>query len=303
MNMKSAQASMEYVMIVGFVALVIIPTTFIFYRYASDSAEEIDQAQIEKFGRDVVSTAETVYYLGAPSRIVLEERLPKNVQSISIDRDSVTGTYLFAIAANSQSGVTNLSFPTSVMLRGFFTSDDINFGQKEVWITAQKGSDGKPYVDLRFGNWRRVFVTSASYASDFGLAGADANCQAAADSANLGGVWTAWLSTSNTPAKSRIGDHRYVLVNTSIVVAENKADLIDGSLENKIELNELGNPTSTVTWTGTLEDGSASADTCSDWTSTEGSARFGFAAYADARWTSWVSMSCGEQVSLYCFEK
>ncbi len=293
---------MEYLMIAGFVALVIIPTAFLFYRYASDSAEEIDRAQIEKFGRDVVSTAETVYYLGAPSRIVLDERLPKNVQSISIDRDSVSGTYLFAIAANSQSGVTNLTFPTSVRLQGFFISDDTNPGQKEVWITAQKDSGGQPYVDLRFGNWRRVFVTSAGYSGNFGLAGADANCQAMADSSGLGGIWTAWLSTSSTPAKSRIGDYRYVLVDTSIVVAENKADLLDGSLQSAINLDEQGSPSSATVWTGTLADGSSSPDTCTDW-SGAGSAISGSAASSAAQWTDSAVVGCGGSARLYCFEK
>ncbi len=304
MNSKPAQASMEYVMIAGFVALVIIPTAFIFYRYASDSADEIDQAQIEKFGRDVVSTSETVYYIGAPSRIVIEERLPKNVRSISIDRDPATGTYLFAIAATSESGIVNFTFPTNVNIRGFFRNDDINPGQKSVWIAAQKDSGGQPYVDMRFGNWRRVFVTSAEYASTFGLAGADANCQAAANSAGLGGIWAAWLSTSGTDAKNRIGDHKYVLVNTSLVVAENKADLLDGSLQQIINLTEFGNSAPpTMIWTGTFAGGNSSPDTCTDWGSLAGFALSGALFFPDGSWTASNLFPCSSDANLYCFEK
>lgn len=147
-----AQASMEYVMIAGFVALVIIPTTFLFYSYASDSAEEIDRAQIDKFGNDVVSTAETVYYLGHPSRMTISERLPKNVQSISIDRDPSTGTYLFAIAATSKSGVINLTFPTKVRLLGEFSQNAISPGEKSVKIYAGPNLNNNPFVAINLEN-------------------------------------------------------------------------------------------------------------------------------------------------------
>ncbi len=152
MESRSAQASMEYMMIAGFVALVIIPTTFIFYSYASDSADEIDQAQIDKFGNDVVSTAETVYYLGHPSRMTISERLPKNVQSISIDRDSSTGTYLFAIAATSKSGTVNFTFPTKVRILGNFGPDAINPGQKSVKIYAGPNINNNPFVAVNLEN-------------------------------------------------------------------------------------------------------------------------------------------------------
>ncbi len=274
MHRKSAQASMEYLMIAGLVAFAIIPTTFLFYSYASSSAQEIDQAQIEKFGRDVVSTAETIYYLGAPSRIVLEERLPKGVQGISVVQDPVSGTYLLAIAATSESGIVNFTFPTNVNIRGFFRNDDINPGQKNIWIAAQKDSGGQPYVDMRFGNWRRVFVSSAEYPGNFELAEADASCQAAAQSAGLGGKWSAWISTSRIPAQTRIGDHTYMLVDKETIIANNKADLLDGSLQNAISLNEQGSPSSATVWTGTLGDGTASSDTCTDW-SGAGIGRYG----------------------------
>ena len=54
MSSKSGQVATEYLMVVALISIVIIPTTFLFYNYASDSAEEIDHAQIDKFGSIIV---------------------------------------------------------------------------------------------------------------------------------------------------------------------------------------------------------------------------------------------------------
>lgn len=139
---------MEYVMIAGFISLVILPTTFLFYSYASDTAAEIDRSQVDKFGRDVIASAETVYYLGHPSRIVLEERLPNDVVSISIDQDPVTGTYLFAVALRNKGLISNFTFPTSVRILGNFGQRAITSGQKRVRVYAGPNINNKPFVTI-----------------------------------------------------------------------------------------------------------------------------------------------------------
>ncbi|MBL4634871.1 MAG: DUF1554 domain-containing protein [Kofleriaceae bacterium] len=53
----------------------------------------------------------------------------------------------------------------------------------------------------------RVFVTSSQFSGNLGgLSGADSICQGAAESANLGGNWRAWLSTPTVSAIDRIAD-------------------------------------------------------------------------------------------------
>lgn len=305
---KPAQASMEYIMIAGFVALVIIPTTFIFYRYASDSAEEIDQAQIEKFGRDVVSTAETVYYLGPPSRIFIEERLPKNVQSISIEQDPATGTYLFAIAASSKSGIVNFTFPTKVSILGAFGPEDITTGMKKVRIEAEKGAGSELFVSIAFREQGKVFVTSETYTGNLGgLAGADAKCQALADAAGLTGTWRAWLSTATENAKDRVSNRKYVRTDGALV-AINIGDLTDNTIANPINIDESGNQITIdlFVWTGTTSIGVASSDArCNDWTSGTPSVmgRRGVSTATTGMWTSVFTTACDVSNRLYCFER
>ena len=150
MSSKSGQAATEYLMVVALISIVIIPTTFLFYNYASDSAEEIDHAQIDKFGRDLVATAETVYYLGSPSKIVFEGRLPANVENIGIVQDQVSGTYLLSIDVRTKSGLVNFTYPTQVKISGVFTEPDISEGIKRVRIESRAATEGANYVKFSF---------------------------------------------------------------------------------------------------------------------------------------------------------
>ncbi len=299
---------MEYVMIAGFVALVIIPTTFIFYRYASDSSDEIDRAQVDKFGRDVVSTAETVYYLGPPSRIVLEERLPKNVQGISVYRDPATGTYTLSIATMSSGVMYNATFPTKVKIASLVDNESITPGLKSVRIEAEISDDGTSFAGITFREPLRIFATSQLYKGDLGgLAGADSKCQALANAAGLAGTWNAWLSTSTVNAKDRITNQKYVRMDHARV-AFGIEDLTDNLIANPIGLDENGvqPPENIPVWTGTTGSGVASSDArCNDWTNSDVSVlgRFGITTSKTATWTHFATFNCNTILRLYCFEQ
>ncbi len=305
---KPAQASMEYVMIAGFVALVIIPTTFLFYSYASDSAEEIDRAQIDKFGRDVVSTAETVYYLGEPSRIIVSERLPKNVNNVSILYDATSGTYLFSISALSDGSAYAYTFPTKVNLFGVFGSEDFNSGIKNVRLEAKKDASGNPFVAITFDRpLLRVFVTSALYFGDLnGFTNGDVICQQRANSASLGGTWRAWLSNNTVNAKDRITDGVYIRMDNK-PVATSLGNLTNGRLLNPLMLNELGESTSGQpqdVWTGTSSDGTLeNLETCGDWDVSSASGRTGLSFMVTGAWTAATHRPCTLTARLYCFEQ
>ncbi len=305
MNGKPAQASMEYIMIAGLVALVIIPTTFIFYRYASDSAEEIDRAQIDKLGRDIVSTAETVYYLGEPSRIVISERLPKNVRNISVEQDPATGTYLFEISVSHGGTISVFSFPTKVNIFSAFSSEDFNAGVKNVRIEAKKDRTGTPFSAVTFDRpLLRAFVTSVAYSGAIGgIKEADATCSQLATSASLGDGWQAWLSNSTVNAKDRIPNGVYVRVDNKLVAA-NIDNLTSGALISPISLDEGGTDVGALAlaWTGTKADGTAGSGNCGNWLAF-GSGTIGVPAETNSQWTDDSSFSCSDSARFYCFEK
>ena len=124
---------------------------------------------------------------------------------------------------------------------------------------------------------KTVFASSERYDGNLGgLAGADAKCQALADAAEvynprLIGTFKAWLSDSTAGPATRFthSPFPYVLVNGT-QVADNWADLTDGSLDSPINVTEQGDTVPTGyparVWTGTGTNGTASSSNCGNWT-------------------------------------
>ncbi len=157
-----------------------------------------------------------------------------------------------------------------------------------------------------------IFITSKGWSGNFGgLGGADSKCQSAASSASLSGTWKALMSSSTTNAKDRIPDTVYKRLDGA-VIANNKADLFDGSIANPINITEFGTHFTTEpgsgygnAWTGTNSDGT-SGYTCNDWTNenTSGRGNLGQGEYTDFRWTGTSSGTalCFNVEGMYCIK-
>lgn len=173
---------------------------------------------------------------------------------------------------------------------------------------------------------KRVFVTSTTYSGNLGgLTGADSKCQERADAVSLGGAWKAWLSDSTTSASSRLehSNSQYKLINETII-ANNWTDLTDGTLQNPINVTELGTLADYVyVWSNTNIDGSIAPNAtsvpyvrnCSNWQSSSyytssGEYNWGYGGnngYKTAPWTYFSStyLSCDNStnIRLYCIEQ
>jgi hypothetical protein len=161
-----------------------------------------------------------------------------------------------------------------------------------------------------------VFVTSVTYLGDLGgLQGADDKCQGLATAAGLPGDFLAWLSDdSDSPSTRFVQATVPYLRRDGVRVAENWADLIDGSLAAAISVTEAGGtPPSLDVWTGTDTDGtpnSAGVDaTCVNWSEdTFTSGYSGNPDATDSRWTASDYPACngssfGGGNALYCFQQ
>lgn len=163
-----------------------------------------------------------------------------------------------------------------------------------------------------------------------GLEGADTHCTNLAEAAGVTGkTWAAYLSTSDTDARDRIGTGPWVNAQGE-TIAEN-LDALHSEANNITKttaLNENGEvvngrgdqPNRHDILTGSLPDGTAHEATCENWTSSgEGSAmvghhdRTGLDDSAEAKsWnSSHPSRGCGQEALqgtggdglLYCFAK
>jgi hypothetical protein len=152
-----------------------------------------------------------------------------------------------------------------------------------------------------------VFVAAGGWGGDLGgLSGADAKCQAAADSAGLPGTYKAWLSTSSVDARDRLVHALGPYVRTDgEVLAYGWDDLVDGHLPAAPNRTEAGTPYSVRVWTGTWYNGTRSAQTCDSWTSvsTDTFGDYGRSYEEIPEWSLFDYMHCGMSASLYCIQQ
>jgi hypothetical protein len=163
---------------------------------------------------------------------------------------------------------------------------------------------------------KTVFITSTEFVGDLGgntngIDGADAVCQAHAASGYVPGTFKAWLgSTSGGPAQRFTQSAEPYRDLNSGKIADNWADLTDGTLDNTIQLDEQRNVQWGEVWTGVETNGDATAGAfpyCGDW---------GFAmsipvnhglGLAESTGSSWTKNSSGicdfTTAHVYCFEQ
>ena len=131
-----AQVSVEYLLIIGFVAIITIPLIVLYYNYTADSSDEIVISQITQIARKIVDIAESVYFLGKPSQTTIKVYMPRQVKGASLDSREV----LFNVSAKS--GVSEIVQVSSVNLTG-----NLPTGQGIYTITFKAGD---AYVNISY---------------------------------------------------------------------------------------------------------------------------------------------------------
>jgi uncharacterized protein (UPF0333 family) len=126
---KRGQVSIEYLILVGFVTFVIIGTLGIAFFYSGGIRDRIKSIQINNFADRVISTAESVYYYGNPSKATIALYLPEGIRDVEFN-----GENLF-ISIQTSSGLEKLVFSSKVPLEGNIST---SFGIKNIEISAQE---------------------------------------------------------------------------------------------------------------------------------------------------------------------
>lgn len=162
---------------------------------------------------------------------------------------------------------------------------------------------------------RRVFITDQTFDANFpGLGGADAHCQNEADAqtSTLGATWKAWLADATGSPATRFTTGGFFFRLDGVVIANDFADLIDGTLDNAVLLTSKGIPAagSGFCWTNVKAGGVAdSTANCGNWTSTASSSvgNRGVHNATNVSWTQDGLQNCNPgtvaPAHLYCFEQ
>jgi hypothetical protein len=139
-----------------------------------------------------------------------------------------------------------------------------------------------------------------------GFAAGDARCNEAAQAMFPGRMFVAWLSSSATPAKTRLtaGASWYV----GATLLGGITELTTGTLKTALNKGPDGSavPAPLGVWTGTEGDGTENVGgTCSDWTTISSgvSGEIGSSGVSGTLWTYATIRTCDSTYHLYCFEK
>ena len=79
-----AQSALEYLMIIAVTLMIIIPTVYLLYSYSKQSTEEMIYPQINEIGISIINNAESVYYSGEHSKIVITVNMPDKINDVYI---------------------------------------------------------------------------------------------------------------------------------------------------------------------------------------------------------------------------
>ncbi|MBI2128796.1 hypothetical protein HYU07_01010 [Candidatus Woesearchaeota archaeon] len=125
---KRGQASTEYMIIIGFVALVLIPLIVIFYKQGISTKDQVVTGEADQIAKKITDAADSVYYLGEPSKMTLKLYMPENVKEISFSGREVR----FKVA--TANGITDV---TSVAATNMMGSVDSSQGIKFIVVEAR----------------------------------------------------------------------------------------------------------------------------------------------------------------------
>lgn len=127
--MKS-QVSVEYMLVMGFAALMTVPLLLIYYTYSSDTNDSVAASQSLQISRKIVDSAESVYYLGKPSQTTLKLNFPDRIQSVNLTNREI----VFKI--KTKQGITDIVQTSSVNMSGSLPATQ---GIHVITIKAEEG--------------------------------------------------------------------------------------------------------------------------------------------------------------------
>ncbi len=148
MKKRSGQAATEYIMIVAFAMMVILPATYFFYSYSHATSYRIKESQLNKMAKEILINSEKVYYLGYPSMVTIESQFPDNIKYMQVWRNWSNKTNEINFWVDTGSDVSERSYPGDVNMLGFFDEKSLSEGTKNVKVMASVNKTGAPYVLL-----------------------------------------------------------------------------------------------------------------------------------------------------------
>ena len=127
---KKGQIAVEYVILVGIVTALSIAMLVISMYYSKHVGTVVETSQVDRLGRQVVDTAETVFFYGVPSKSTIKTYMPNHVLSITVHPNELVFT------VDTGTGTSDLGYVSAVPLQGDISATE---GLKTIVIEAREG--------------------------------------------------------------------------------------------------------------------------------------------------------------------
>ena len=135
--MSRAQASSEYIIIVGFVVGITIPLMLVYFTFANNVNNQIISAQLEQIAQSIIDSADTVYFLGEPSQTTLKVYLPTGIKSVQIINKAINYKIM------TSNGINDIVYVSSADLTGLLP---ISAGVHFITVKAEAGGVKFSYI-------------------------------------------------------------------------------------------------------------------------------------------------------------
>jgi hypothetical protein len=124
---KKSQIGIEYMVIIGFVLIVIMSLLGVAFFYSGSIRDRIKIIQINNFANKIITSSESVYYYGEPSKTTISVYLPESIENIQIVDNSIY------ITTKVSTGTEKTQFISHVPIEGVITNVP---GIRKITITA-----------------------------------------------------------------------------------------------------------------------------------------------------------------------
>ena len=141
-NSKRSQISFEYLIIMGFVTFVIIGIMAVALFYSGGIKDRIKMTQMTNCANKIISSAESAFYAGKPSKATITCYIPEGIVNIEIDNEM---ELIFTIQTSTGKSAT--SFASNVRLVNVSSMAELaSPGSRKIMLEAQN-----EWVDISEG--------------------------------------------------------------------------------------------------------------------------------------------------------
>ncbi len=124
---KEGQVSIEYMLVFAFVTFVVLIILGVAFFYSNSIKDSIKVTQADNYANKIVSSSESVFYAGEPSKATISTYLPDSVENVEILENHIL------IELRTSSGLNKMAFESKVPISGNLSNVK---GVKNIEITA-----------------------------------------------------------------------------------------------------------------------------------------------------------------------